>query len=360
MLASILSVRIAPGISTPPPPPPPVIPGVLPLEYSLANPAYSGHIIKGDDWSGYSKGSDNGYSELKAKPGATFAIGSSGVGATIDMLSLIDHPVFAQVMRGTHPPGVQKTTSMQETFAPCSRLWARFVLRHIGTDTYGGRPTAGGPYGVWYSTHTDTPGESGELKEIFLFTVGGHTRMQIVLQDSGHFATGFGNNYRTNPTAPKGTPATYSEPNAIQTPMIRTANTPVEPMSQAAFQGIYSSSRYGLRPGDTAVPPAPHDARGNGDDYVFILNYEELGPNEYIQRYFFRHETVGGVLNPWPHYCWVGMHITNGLPIDYNAVHCSGNQSGASPGPGKKYLDHGPYILTDVQDPFGVDKYGRY
>lgn len=338
----------APAPTPPPPPPAPTPPPPPPSSTTPSgfDPARLGsQYLAGHSIQGLQQAGDTGFAALLAS-GNGGSIGATPTPATPALLARVPDPrgVFGWVVRITHPSQSASTIIRTAQFPPTRTFWFRQTILLKGEDKHGTNIAASFPQG-WYSTDTDSPGESGEQKMMFAWPTDSKSRMQMVLQKTGHLALGCGNGEIPVPTT---------------TSMTMTPSTPVQPQPPGTFAGLYMSSYPGGKVGDTTKATYPHaNALGDQDWYEWTLNYSELSPTEYIQRYFLRRLTVNGVWSPWRDAAWIGCHQTGGLSKAYNRVQWTGNRSGRNIGPHAQYTFGGPWEVTSAKDPYQLDRYGR-
>lgn len=157
----------------------PSAPATFPVGY---HPARLGaELLAGESWQRLVAvgAPDNGWANL-TKTGR-FSIGAIAIPSNPSVLGIYPDPhrTFGQVVRYRTPAGTSTTIEDRRSLKLSARVWARSTFLFRGTAPAG------------FTSKTRTPGESGTLKLIFLFSEGNETRMDRVLTSSGFLAHGW-------------------------------------------------------------------------------------------------------------------------------------------------------------------------
>lgn len=403
-----------------------VIPGSYPVGYAINRPGIASYLIQGQDWQGLSPGTDGGFSLLQTIYNS--GTGPSTGGLLPTQMQLVPDPwgVFGQINRCAMDDW--RTVTHKVVFPTAQPIiWLRIVVRlwrddyslgtaHASIDLknptggqgalWGGATStygqANGGYPTFWTCGTDTPGESGTLKWIFLFPgnfgSGAAWRQEMVWISNGQMQNGTGADMAESTSPPSGpalaSPAVqtymvqtlplasfpqclphpgmyaYSKPGG-QTSAIAASSTPGTGDWRSGFGPQYTVT-YPLQPADQMSAAArgtatqAHHAWGTRDWYEYIVNYEMVSASEHIKRFFFRRLTVNGAYTPWPVPCWQGYRTTGGVGRLATFDQVTGNRSGRNPaatggaiGSGIEYFDLGPWEILTHPDPYGWDAYGK-
>jgi hypothetical protein len=253
------------------------------------------------------------------------------MGGVVGQIMLDADPVFGKSIKWAHPayllePTWPGTLQHRVNFpTPVTRFWYRAVVRLDGN----GNPKGFTPYG------TGLPGGSTTWKMLFAFPVGTKNRMEFELVNGGDLflmSGQVGDNIAVESALPQG-------------------GAPVAPIP---------GSRISVSKTSTGVAS---DLLQSKEWFELVINFEQLGPARYIQRYFARQLTTGGgsVWAPQAYPTWKGWQhdVTSGAIAPYNLIHLGGNKSQTNDGPNHQFVRWGPWEVTTAQDPYGWDRYGK-